>query len=280
MYDWINVKEFRQSYLSFGGLHLNSAGAWFTKCSACTKHNDILSDFAAPELLRRNLRFKPFRVHEDCSNLIFVASIQYTDLNGRETVFIIEIRHKETGFRLGFSDSRGEVQLHVGFDHDPEKNQKLIIAWIFRNFAQDETDFEVKLNVKAELFMDDVLNGFIPADKSLFYQSSAYASSDLNADSSSQTNSYYTTKPYFCDPNRINNRNLKCEEAKSVAAKWNPIESAGVFPEATLSVSSPLHLLIHNLHKSISSALLFYRLLCLWNTTKTRFTQFSSGSGV
>ncbi|KAJ3128697.1 hypothetical protein HK098_003688 [Nowakowskiella sp. JEL0407] len=158
----------------------------------------------------------------------------------------------------------------VGIRHkETEKNEKITKKWAHRSFGNSEKDFEVELDAKADLFMEDVmnlLNRFIPVDTEKFDHPSAYALPIAES-------KYYTVNP------KTTYNPLKMLEERETATllreSWKPIESDGMFYEADSSLNSSLKPLIANMHKSISSALLFYRLLCLWQSENTRFTQIN-----
>ncbi|KAJ3117187.1 hypothetical protein HK098_006314 [Nowakowskiella sp. JEL0407] len=223
-----------------------------------------------------------------CCRTVFPSlPIRFAYRDEEKTVFLVGFRHKETGFRLGFSDKDGASQMLFGFDDDAETHENLAEKWIYGSFTEEERGLEIELNRKAELFTNDIielLDRFVPGDRAMFHHPSAYVSPDSVADYSLPMQQYYTvnpaiTKNLYSDPTGEKAKLMRTM-IKSIGAIWEPGECSGAFQEADLSNSSPLKALIDNIHKSISSPLLFYRLLCFWNTRKTLFTQFSSGNGV
>ncbi|KAJ3127239.1 hypothetical protein HK098_006604 [Nowakowskiella sp. JEL0407] len=260
-----SLMNYRCSEVEIGKFHGNPQGFFCSDCPLCKKETDKNSRWLGTSVYPlSNMCSKGFESMAS-PDLLYCARCMFPNLqvdsNGPESyksIFAAAIQHKETGFILGFSESKGSISLRIGFGKYADQFGILSYGW------NRERDEKVALFTKAVL---DLLNCFIPREEHRFYHPAAFAWSKD------------TTKAYYSGfPKYDIGRDGDSEKAKVFQNKWKSRETdLKLDSVVAIANASNFTQVASAVFTRISSSLLFYRLLCLWKFPDTPAVLNSAG---
>ncbi|KAJ3126899.1 hypothetical protein HK098_007033 [Nowakowskiella sp. JEL0407] len=249
-------------------VHINPNGFAFSTshCDYCAKFNGSGGEKSVPFRLSQQCKrtFVGMSAADalySCRSLFPLVHVNSWNLG----IFGVILRHKMTGYGLEISEEMGCLDLQFGFGADPI------------NAAENE--FAVFISDVLELF-----NCFVPVDKSMFYHPAACAVMDRRL----------SMKNYYrCDPGLVAERSGSTFKAKFFLGRWRPIfvenvvmKSGALFEDSYFSDDSAVPermkmglWTLSQFSTLISSSLLFYRMLCMWEISYRNMPVVQNSAG-